>query len=845
MLLDHEDISLFTLNSPVRGVSPLCLAAWLDIPQLVQLLLEGSRGMIPVNGMDNFGATPLMYAARDHSIEVVEYLLANGARPDYRDINHRSSIQHALRHPHILWSCEHALRRYRIQEDMFINTKHLTILPPPFIDRLISTPVTPKTFCLPIHSLRNYAQRTEFLVQAVIVGDVARLHSMLFSHAQCLTLGSDPTLPQYLVNLPDATGWCPIHYCVSVEHPSTEVLDILYRAGADVNLYTTSGHETPLHCLAYKAKQPKTHDHAASLRSFILHLVRDLHAPLSARDHNMDTCLHVAAEHGRSIDVVMALLAADSAGTLRELRNSRGLTALDVAKPDMRVAFGVDDENARPVSSASMRTLRPSTSESVKSMPPLTIRKTDSTFRHDIPLPANVPLPEADWVTLSHTVLDCLQSASTGTSNANALDITARAGMLQEITVMRDTLLGSLRIRVRETIEELHDARRGFQQAYALYGDVRKASERLVGDTDQIPRPSQDSDHVRRRTTDSGDSELTAVSEASYILVNRKARSMSDLRASQEAHIHKIPVPTIPRLPPTTPRRSTTVKYHTDTPSRTGTPSTSGRNGRSGSCTIPKGTPRVPTRKRSTTIGEPNLARLPTSPSKVSLTNSTAKVKAWLINKIRPGTPRADAIPEDRQLSSASHVDHDDGSSSESDDSDTESNKIRRVLACQKGLTAVRRDLHRIEGRLEAAEQFLVNANRAISKAETRINRVISTRKASLDSDRLSSAPEAAASTFVSFLDFPVADPAGEGNGKSLSRPTSSRPRSRSDISVVSVASASSTLVEGDDEDVRNLRRLLTRKVASLMEGAEEEVDKAVVWLRIVKEVLLELGKRT
>ncbi|KZT73129.1 ankyrin [Daedalea quercina L-15889] len=848
MLLDQGDISLFTLNTPVRGVSPLCLAAWLDILQMVRLLLEGSHGMIPVNGMDDFGATPLMYAARDHRIEIVEYLLANGARPDYRDVNHRSSIQHALRHPHILWHCEHALRRYRIQEDMFINTRHLTILPPPFIDRLIATPVMPKIFCLPMHSLRNYAQRAEFLVQAVIVGDVGRLHSMLFSHAQCLTLGSDQTPPQYLVNLPDATGWCPIHYCVSTEHPSVEVLDILYRAGADVSLYTTAGHETPLHCLAYKARQPKTPDQAASLRSFILHLVRDLHAPLSARDHNMDTCLHVAAEHGRSTDVVTALLAADTSGTLRELRNSRGLTALDVARPEMRAAFGVDNENTRPVSSASMRTLRPSTSESVKSMPPL-IRTAERMLRHNSPLPANVPLPDADWVALSNSVLDCLQTVPVDMTGAASFDMTARAGMLQEIAVMRDTLLASLRLRVRETIEELHDARRAFQQAYGLYRDVRKASDRLLGEGALNVRLSQDSDHARRRTTDSDDSGVTAVSEASYVLVNRKARSMSDLRASQQANAHKIPVPTIPRLPQTSPRRSTTVKYHPDASTRTGTPDTLGRSGRSGSCTIPIGNPREPPRKRSTTLGDSNLGRFPTSSSKVSLTNGTARVKAWLINKIRPGTPRAEAIPEGR-LSGSSQVDRDDGSSSESDDTDSESDKIRCVLACQKGLAAARRDLHRIEGRLEAAEQFLVNANRAISKVELRINRAISARKVSLEADRLQPAPEGATFAFQSSLDFPSSNPAaGDGDGIPLSRPSSSRPtsrpRSRSDISVMSAMSASSTLVEGEDEDIRNLRRLLTRKVASLMDGADEEVDRAVVWLRIVKEVLIGLGKRT
>lgn len=153
-----------------------------------------------------------------------------------------------------------------------------------------------------------------------------------------------------------------------------------------------------------------------------------------------------------------------------------------------------------------------------------------------------------------------------------------------------------------------------------------------------------------------------------------------------------------------------------------------------------------------------------------------------------------------------------------------------------------------------------MNANRAISKAELRINRAIAvrvcrgargdganislqTRKASMESDRAPPVSEAASFAFQSFLDFPSTD--STGDAVSLSRPPSSRPRSRSDTSVMSTASASSTLVEGDEDDIRGLRRLLTRKISSLMDGADEEVDKAVVWLRIVKEVLRELGKRT
>ena len=36
------------------------MAAWLDMPDVVQLLLECSSGAVSVDGMDTDGATPLM-----------------------------------------------------------------------------------------------------------------------------------------------------------------------------------------------------------------------------------------------------------------------------------------------------------------------------------------------------------------------------------------------------------------------------------------------------------------------------------------------------------------------------------------------------------------------------------------------------------------------------------------------------------------------------------------------------------------------------------------------------------------------------------------------------------------
>ena len=62
-LLRHDKISLSALNAPIdamRGVTPLGLAAWLDSPEIVRMLLCECPGLVTVDGMDASGATPLM-----------------------------------------------------------------------------------------------------------------------------------------------------------------------------------------------------------------------------------------------------------------------------------------------------------------------------------------------------------------------------------------------------------------------------------------------------------------------------------------------------------------------------------------------------------------------------------------------------------------------------------------------------------------------------------------------------------------------------------------------------------------------------------------------------------------
>ena len=88
----HPDITLFTLNAPqdsINDVTPLGMAAWLDMPDVVQLLLECSSGAVSVDGMDTDGATPLMctssrvrFALRPiHRFDRCDARLQNGSRP--------------------------------------------------------------------------------------------------------------------------------------------------------------------------------------------------------------------------------------------------------------------------------------------------------------------------------------------------------------------------------------------------------------------------------------------------------------------------------------------------------------------------------------------------------------------------------------------------------------------------------------------------------------------------------------------------------------------------------------------------------------------------------------------
>lgn len=190
----------------------------------------------------------------------------------------------------------------------------------PFSDDLEPPPLS-------IFTQEATTRLTATLVSSIRALDLAFIHSLLFSPSVPTSSPPDlyPMSVPVLVNLPDSNGWSPIHYCAATEEPSLDILDALYCAGADVSLFTLHEQQTALHILAHYACTSTTNlDRTHSFRTFALHLIQDLRAPLAARDKNDETCIHIAAEHGNSIDLLILFLACDTTGAIREFKNSRG-----------------------------------------------------------------------------------------------------------------------------------------------------------------------------------------------------------------------------------------------------------------------------------------------------------------------------------------------------------------------------------------------------------------------------------------------------------------------------------------------------------------------------------------
>lgn len=103
--------------------------------------------------------------------------------------------------------------------------------------------------------------------------------------------------------------------------PNFAIVDALYAAGADMNLLASS-QKSPLQIFVDNAV-PASPEENHTLYLLVRHLIQDLQASILRRDEQMETCLHLAAEHGRCRKVLEALVECDIGGTVRELKNKR------------------------------------------------------------------------------------------------------------------------------------------------------------------------------------------------------------------------------------------------------------------------------------------------------------------------------------------------------------------------------------------------------------------------------------------------------------------------------------------------------------------------------------------
>ncbi|KAJ3093214.1 Ankyrin repeat domain-containing protein 22 [Quaeritorhiza haematococci] len=123
-LASNRQIFPEVVNQPqdapfLRGITPLCLAAYLGKVEVVRALLAAGA---EVDGRDKNGATALMYAARDGHAAVVKQLLDFGAAHDAVDANGWMAIQYGQASPQIIALLEQAAVKQKGIVNAFPNT---------------------------------------------------------------------------------------------------------------------------------------------------------------------------------------------------------------------------------------------------------------------------------------------------------------------------------------------------------------------------------------------------------------------------------------------------------------------------------------------------------------------------------------------------------------------------------------------------------------------------------------------------------------------------------------------------------------------------------------------------
>ncbi|TFK46128.1 ankyrin [Heliocybe sulcata] len=851
LIASHDEMSIYELNAPqhsLNGVTVLGMASWLNLPSAVEVLLRTSSGRLLVDSVDAHGATPLMYACRDNNLEVVQQLVAYGARPDARDLHSRTSVQFALAHPRVLWLCEGSLRRRRTRD---AEKRKLSPSAQPRTDALLDVIVSSSSqeLCMPpstdYFSRNLLVKSTDSLITAITSADISVLHSLLFPQppsigpsSSTVTFTSDPLL----VNLPDASGWSAIHYCVSVPKPSREALDALYRAGAEISLFTRTEQWTPLHCLARHARN-WDYDYVAAgnMYRLVMHLVKDLKAPLAAKDKNEDTPIHIAAEYGENIEVLMALLDCDVEGIVRRMKNAKGQTALDVAQSRYKILLGTD--TSRPASVMSARTV-----------------KAQSSFTH------SHKFSNGSVLSFSRIVSPQLPEIASAHYGGEAdAGLSLAQGILDNLTIVsRGAREGCTRDKVDELLLMLEETRKKSRKIFAFYTsrleDATKEVEngrKLYGKVDRLStsvrdsvnekRAIQDDDdqetwkatyqRLRRQTANSAESQRTLASRLSQSSASGstgyKSQSIEtspplfQIADSQNTGLTRRKLVQLPAWldawmansssPPRDSRNgharttSSAVRGLEDASSSSTGSSLSGGRSRAGS-----------TASRSSIFyrGEDGISGY-----------GSARLRAWLKKKVGPERASklnivADldedecAVDHERHSRDAHRASLDSAGARHRSMPDlaegqwyhTEGAQVHAFRECDLVLHTARTDLDAINELLKTADAFISSARMSLGQTERMAHLVIEARENALHSAL-----------------------------RGIGSPDESV---RSDCRI-SPADFTSSLGGNLASGRTFLRKLMIRKIEAKIDGAFDEVDRCYSWLRLVRDVLVALKRRT
>ncbi|KAJ7760727.1 hypothetical protein DFH07DRAFT_430276 [Mycena maculata] len=813
-LLGDSQMSLFTLNVPqmaYRGVTPLGMAAWLNMSDVVRVLLEESSEYVSVDGRDVHGATPLMYSARDGRLDVVQLLLRHGACADVGDGNHRTSVQFALAYPQILWLCETALRRHRWLESQSPDRNKLSFNPEAeHLLQIASSALSPSHIFEPpplsVFSSKTTTRLTKTIIQSVTSCDVAFLHSLLFSPA--IPASSQPQLypmsSPVLVNLPDAKGWSAIHHCAAAEYPSIQILDALYCAGA-VPLFTTHEQWTPLHCLAQTVHRlPRDRPELTlSLYQFLAHLVHDLRTPLAARDKQDETCIHIAAERGSCIEVLMLLLDRDTSGAVRELRNARGLTALEVCKPEFRAAFGEQVEDLRSASSLSSYTIRPSTS-----MASLWDALPGQDHEDAASLLNNVDISASSEQLLANLRLTSPSESHNPTPfHLNLLD-----NLIREAADISAIVSSHYRTITDEATKDVQVLRKNAAKMQVLLDRAYLDIEQTMHSRGLSPIPAR-----KRFNRESEDSQFTVVSiDALFSPVEVPEGGIlwpvyDDREGTGSSErIDKLASPSVEHL----------------------------KIGLAADDLV----------KAAVSVQPEEKAGKPESAKSIKKQSGTTKLKAWMLRKLLSVEPHADdSLPPvkrpvsarrpklevtlEQQVDNAKVVAVPPPMTPAVDlDLSAEDWMDGLLRTSYSALQAASRDLDLVRECIASAEHFITIVERSTARTERVVNRALKKRETAISNLRLTSNVSSGDDFFVR---------PGQISQKSSIASLSSMYSARS-----SCVSLAATLTEQEDDDTRLVRRLLLRKIDTSASGVQEQLEKGVNWLHTVKEVVHGAKKR-